>query len=215
MRRNIVYIVDDDQSVRESLAFFLTTLDYSAQQFADPEAFVRASATLAPGCVLLDIRMPGIDGLEVLESLQQAREVLPVVVMTGHGDVTTAVRAMKLGACDFLEKPFDEDTLLDILVRTFASLDGAVVSLGRLDGVRVRLARLSQREREVLVSLLAGRPNKVIAHELDISVRTVEMHRAGMMARLGVRTLSEALRLAIEGDLLSVALTAEPLATMP
>lgn len=201
---NSVYIVDDDPSVRDSLKLLLEQRSFLPRTFPDSGSFLAESASLSPGCVLLDIRMPDIDGIEVLERLHQDRCILPVVVMTGHGDVITAVRVMKLGACDFVEKPLHEAALLDVLSRCFAILDGAVRDVSRQDNVRLRLERLSHREREVLIALLAGRQNKQIAHDLDISVRTVEMHRAGMMDRLGVRTLAEALRLAIEGDLINV-----------
>ncbi len=205
MRNGAIYIVEDDQAVRASLDFFLSTTEFCARQFDDAAAFLAEASSLPPGCVLLDIRMPGIDGFEVLERLRQAGSALPVVVMTGHGDITTAVRAMKLGARDFLEKPFEEEVLIDILVRIFATLDGELrESHGRIDAC-ARLACLSQREREVLVALLDGQSNKLIAHELGISIRTVEMHRASMMERLGVRTFAEALRLGVVGNLTAMA----------
>ena len=201
MRNGAVYIVDDDDEVRNSVAFFLTTVGCSPCKFADAAAFLAVAASLPPGCVLLDIRMPGVDGIEVLERLGQAGSTLPVVVMTGHGDVTTAVRAMKLGASDFIEKPFEEDILIAILDRVFATLSNALRGAEGKSDARARLDRLSQRERQVLIALAAGQSNKLIAYELDVSIRTVEMHRAGMMERLGVRSFAEALRLAVEGDL--------------
>lgn len=196
--RNI-YILDDDEAVRSSLAFFVASAGFSARAFAVPDAFLAEADNLSPGCVLLDIRMPVLDGFQILERLEKKRAVLPAVVMTGHGDIATAVRAMKLGACDFVEKPFEENVLLEILRRVFVALDDNLRDLSRRDDVRARLDRLTAREREVLAGLIAGRANKLIAYDLDISVRTVEMHRAGMMERLGVRTLADALRLAMEG----------------
>ena len=201
MRSSAIYIVDDDDDVRNSLAFFLTTVGYSPCLFANAASFLAVAASLPPGCVLLDIRMPGVDGVEVLERLSEAGTGLPVVVMTGHGDVTTAVRAMKLGARDFIEKPFEEDVLIAVLDRVCATMGEGLRGAGGKAEARVRLDRLSQRERQVLLALTAGRSNKLIAHELEISIRTVEMHRAGMMDRLGVRTFAEALRLAVEGEL--------------
>lgn len=194
-----VYIVDDDAAVRGSLTFFLMTAGFAARPYADPSTFLADAASLPPGCVLLDVRMPGISGFEVLERLAPRRAELPVVIMTGHGDVVTAVRAMKSGARDFLEKPFEEEMLLAILAQVFATLAGDVREQCRVADARSRLAALTDREREVLVRLLAGQPNKLVAFDLQISIRTVEMHRAAMMDRLQVRTFAEALRLALEG----------------
>ncbi len=207
MLNGAIYIVEDDEAVRNSLAFFLTTAGFETRKFADAAAFLVVAETLPPGCVLLDIRMPGIDGIEVLERLQQFDNSLPTVVMTGHGDVSTAVRAMKLGARDFIEKPFEEETLTMILTRIFAALGGELRDLCCRADVRARLDRLSQRERQVLVALAAGNSNKIIAHDLGISIRTVEMHRAGMMERLGVRTFAEALHLSVAGNLAASAAT--------
>lgn len=198
---DLIYIIDDDDAVRSSLEFFFTSVGFSPRTFAVSADFLAEASALRPGCVLLDIRMPGSDGFHVLERLEDRRAVLPIVMMTGHGDVANAVRAMKLGACDFVEKPFNEDVLLEIVRRIFATLADNVRSVGQRANVRARLAGLTPREREVLTGLIAGRPNKTIAYDLDISVRTVEMHRAAMMERLGVQTFAEALRLAIEGGI--------------
>ena len=198
---NTVYIVDDDTDVGESLAFFLESAGFVPRIFADARAFVATAASLPPGCVLLDVRMPDIDGFEVLERLKLKQVPLPVVVMTGHGDVVTAVRAMKLGADDFIEKPCEESVLLDILAQVFASLEGRIEQAARRQDAKTRLRALTDREREVLVALLGGRSNKVVAFELDISVRTVEMHRAAMMERLHVRTFAAALRIALDGGI--------------
>lgn len=198
MSTGVVYIVDDDAAVRASTAFFLSSVGFTTAKFADGTTFLEEAHGLEPGCVLLDVRMPRIDGLEVLAEMGRRRLQFPVVVMTGHGDITTAVRAMQLGAADFVEKPFDEEMVLTILGRAFAGLDDSVRSAIRCRDAERRLALLSQREREVLDGLIAGRANKVLAFELGISVRTIEMHRAGMMDRLGVRTFAEALRLAFD-----------------
>jgi two-component system response regulator FixJ len=142
------------------------------------------------------VRLPGVDGLQVLEAMHDRLAQFPVIVMTGHGDVATAVRAMKLGASDFHEKPFDEAALLDTLARLFAALDKQVEADDHQAAAQARLALLTKRELDVLRGLAAGLPNKLLAYELGLSVRTVEMHRANMMTRLGVRSLPEALRLA-------------------
>lgn len=196
---NTVYIIDDDTDVRTSVAFFLGTAGFNGRPFADPLAFLAMLDMLGPGCVLLDMRMPGASGFDVLEQLAAKRAEWPVVIMTGHGDIPTAVRAMKLGARDFIEKPFEEDLVLEIITRAAATLESKVCDLGRRRAARQRLDSLTERERTVLALLLEGRANKVIAYELDISIRTVEMHRAAMMERLGVRTLAAALRLAFDG----------------
>jgi two-component system response regulator FixJ len=159
-------------------------------------AFLEAVPRLSEGCVLLDVRMPKLDGLAVQAQLAKLECSLPVIVITGQGDVQTAVRAMKAGAVDFIEKPFDDQVLID-------AIEAALSRSGRLQPGREaieaveRLAALSPREREVLDALMAGHPNKVIAYDLGISVRTVEVHRARMMHRLGVRQLAEAIRLAV------------------
>lgn len=201
MGNEIVYIVDDNAMVRASVAAFLESAGFPSRQFSAPGMFLDEADSLSPGCVLLDVRMPEIDGFQVLQKLAEKRSVLPVVIMTGHGDVVTAVRAMKLGAHDFIEKPFEKNMLLGILARVFTMLDRTVRDRARQDDVTARLARLTDREREVLVGLLSGRSNKLIAYDLDISIRTVEMHRSAMMDRLGVRTFVGALRLGIEGGL--------------
>jgi len=194
----IVYIIDDDAEVRMSTAFFLGSAGFDTRQFGDAPGFLAVSNGLRPGCVLLDVRMPIMDGLEVLAELAGRRAELPVVVMTGHGDVTTAVRAMQLGALDFIEKPFEEEMVFTILGRAFAALDDSVRNNSRRRDAEERIARLSERECEVLDGLVAGLANKVLAYRMGISVRTVEMHRAGMMDRLDVRTFAEALRLAFD-----------------
>jgi two-component system, LuxR family, response regulator FixJ len=195
-----VHVVDDDAAVRRSLERLLDAAGFHVVSYQSPTAFLNSGSGLSAGCVLLDIRMPGVDGLEVQSRLNRLRVNLPVIVMTGHGDVPSAVRAMKAGAVDFLEKPFDDETLLN-------AIGGAFAKAGRLIGDREaeraaqRIATLSPREREVLDALLAGRQNKVIAFDLNISVRTVEVHRAHMMDRLGTKQFADAIRLAMIADL--------------
>lgn len=195
--RGTVYIVDDDSMVRRSLSFSLHTLGYQTRAFASGSDFLNEADQLAPGCVLLDIRMPQVDGLAVLEALGAQVQRFAVVAMTGHGDVDTAVRAMKRGARDFLEKPFSDDLLADILRTLFCALPGeAEAEAGRQEAA-ARIALLSPREHDVLRGLIAGLPNKAVAHRLGIGVRTVEMHRGKLMSRLGAKSLAEAVRIAV------------------
>jgi two-component system, LuxR family, response regulator FixJ len=191
-----VHIVDDDAAVRRSLERLLDSAGYATVAYQSGVAFLDAAAGLSSGCVLLDLWMPGMDGLELQARLNERGSRLPLVMMTGHGDVQTAVRAMKAGAVDFIEKPFSDATLLGAIE---AALTGA--RRGTHDRVAaeaaVRVAALSPRERDVLDALVAGRPNKVIAYDLGISVRTVEVHRARMLGRLGTHSLAEAVRLVV------------------
>jgi two-component system response regulator FixJ len=190
----VVYVVDDDAAVRRSLERMLDAAGFKAKSYGSAAIFLEAAPRLPGGCVLLDIRMPGMDGLELQTRLQDAGIALPVIVMTGQGDVQTAVRAMKAGAVDFIEKPYRDDVLLGAI--EMALLKDIGIDQEQAKAAR-RVARLSRREREVLDALMAGRPNKIIAYDLGISVRTVEVHRARMMDRLGVRQLAEAIRIAV------------------
>jgi two-component system, LuxR family, response regulator FixJ len=197
---SIVYIVDDDAAVRQSLMRLLNAAGLPTNTYSTPMGFLEDAPGLAGGCVLLDLRMPGMDGLQVQAELHRMAIHLPVVVMTGHGDVQTAVRAMKAGAVDFIEKPFEDHVLL-------SAIEGALEQgvAGKWDqeveGAAKRIRMLSPRERQVLDALVAGHPNKVIAYDLGISVRTVEVHRARMLDRLGVRQLAEAIRVAVMAQL--------------
>jgi len=192
----IVYVIDDESEVRRSLGFFLKTAGFLPRPFLNGEDFLRDLAELVPGCVLLDVRMPEMGGLAVLEQLGSRCRRLPVIVMTGHGDIAIAVRAMKLGAIDFLEKPFEEPVLLQALERGFTILDRDIEEERERIAAERRMETLTPRERDVLTLLSEGKSNKEVAIALDLSVRTVEMHRATMFDRLGVRTLPEALRIA-------------------
>jgi two-component system response regulator FixJ len=195
-----IYVVDDDRMVRRSLSFALSTAGFSVHPFASGSDFIEEIAALAAGCVLLDIRMPGMDGFKVIEMLKPRREIFPVVVITGHGDVETAVKAMKCGASDFLEKPFDDAALLRIIENVFAALSPHFEEKSvRLEAER-DLGVLTPREYEVVRGLVAGLPNKVIAHRLSLSVRTIEMHRTNLMIRLGAKSLADLLRLALKAD---------------
>lgn len=192
----MIHLVDDDDSVRRSVGFMLKTSGYRVQPYTSGMELLKEAKDLPAGCILLDIRMPGMDGLEVQEALKERGVALPVIIMTGHGDIPLSVRAMKAGAIDFIEKPFEKAVLLDALELGFASLKRSTDSRERARDADIRLQVLTPREREVLDGLAEGLPNKTIAYDLGISPRTVEIHRANLMSKLEVRSLSEALRLA-------------------
>jgi two-component system response regulator FixJ len=191
-----VYVLDDDAAVLRSLERLLSSANFEPITFDHPHAFLMAAKTFKTGCVLLDVRLPGMSGLDVQAQLLQIRSDLAVIVVTGQGDIQTAVRAMKAGAADFLEKPYSDDALLGSIDAVFRQGNRSDHNLDIADAVR-RVATLSAREREVLDGLLAGRPNKLIAYDLGISVRTVEVHRARMMERMGTRQLAEVIRLGV------------------
>jgi two-component system, LuxR family, response regulator FixJ len=195
-----IYIVDDDAAVREATCTLLEAADFGAQTYASGPEFLEAADLHAGGCALLDIAMPEMTGLEVQAELAERGSNLSVIMLTGHGDIRTAVQAIKAGATDFLEKPYEPQALLDAIRRGLqlsAEAGGGV----RAPEARGRLARLTPRECEVLHALMAGGTNKTIAKSMNVSPRTIEMHRANMMERLGVRSLSEALRIAYDAGL--------------
>jgi two-component system response regulator FixJ len=190
-----IHIVDDDAAVRRALTRLLEAAGFAVAAYESAVEFLAAVPQLVSGCILLDLRMPGIDGLEAQVQLKRLGIETPLIMLTGQADIPTAVRAMKAGALDFIEKPFDGDRLVAAIEAALARPNH---SCHNRDAERaaVRIALLSRREREVLDGLVAGRPNKVIAHELGISVRTVEVHRARMLDRLGTH-LAGAVRLAL------------------
>jgi two-component system response regulator FixJ len=197
-----VHVVDDDAAVRRSLERLLSSAGFAAVSYPTPEAFLEAAPGLAAGCILLDVQMPGMDGLMLQAELRARGGGLPVIVMTGHGDVATAVRAMKAGAADFIEKPFNDEVLVTVIEAAL----GKVGDVGRdrdAAAAAQRIATLSPREREVLEGLVGGRSTKEIAFDLGISIRTVEVHRSRMMERLDVRQFAEAVRLAVLARLVS------------
>ncbi len=196
----IVYLVDDEETIRRSAGFMLKTSGLRVKAFASGVEFLK-ERELEPGCVLLDISMPGMDGLAVQRALHDRGSTLPVIVMTGHGDVNIAVQAMKGGAVDFIEKPFEKAVLLGALEEGFSRIEQVDRSRVRRDEAETRLHGLTPRERDVLLGLVRGHPNKTIAYDLDISPRTVEIHRANLMTKLGVASLSEALRIAFAAGL--------------
>lgn len=195
-RKQIVYVVDDDEAVRQGLQALLTVSGFEVATFDSAEALLETLPPDAAGCVLADVRMPGMSGLELQRELKRRHPALPVVIITGHGDIPMAVSALKAGAVDFLEKPFDSEAILssvnEALGRRPALGDGSAV-----DDVAARVAQLTPRERDVMELVVAGHPNKIIAHRLKIALRTVEIHRARVMEKTGARNLSELIRMAI------------------
>jgi two-component system response regulator FixJ len=199
----VVHVIDDDEDVRQSLAFLLSTAGLAVRIHDSAVAFLKVLDDVQGGCVVTDIRMPQIDGLELQRRLRSQGNQLPVIVMTGHGDVSLAVEAMKAGAVDFIEKPFEDDVLLSA-VRTALSRHAEDSGReARKAVIQDRLKALSEREREVLDGLVAGKANKVIAHDLGISPRTVEVYRANVMTKMQADSLSELVRMAlVEGGAL-------------
>ncbi|MBV8800644.1 MAG: response regulator [Alphaproteobacteria bacterium] len=192
-----VFVVDDDPAMRDSLKVLLETSGYTVPVYESAIAFFGSGAPAQHGCVLADVRMPEMDGLELQQRLKERGSTLPVILMTGHADVPLAVRAMKEGAIDFLEKPFKDAVLVESVRRALEQAERAGHSEASAKLVRERLADLTDRERQVLELLVAGRPNKIIAYELSISPRTVEIHRARVMDKMGARSLAELVRMTL------------------
>lgn len=197
----IIHLVDDEEAIRKSVGFMLKTAGFKVVAYASGVEFLKVVRSADPGCILLDIRMPEMDGLEVQAALTQRGISMPVIVLTGHGDVSFAVRAMRAGAVDFLEKPFEKAALLKAIDEGFSNLDNADARSVGASEAAVRIAALTARERDVLVGLANGYPNKTIAYDLGISARTVEVHRANLMVKLGASSLSEVLRIAFAAGL--------------
>jgi len=207
----LIAVVDDDDGVRDSLKMLLESAGFACGTFESGEAFLREFQAREPqgreignaaegqpyACLLLDVRMPGVGGLEVLERLAAAGPSIPVIMMTGHGEVPTAVRAMKAGAVDFVEKPLDGAVLMECIGRALALSERARFDKELSQRASGRIAALTPREREVLEALVAGRPNKVIAHQLGISPRTVEIHRARVMEKMQAQSLSDLVRMSL------------------
>jgi two-component system response regulator FixJ len=192
-----VYIVDDDEAVRDSLSILLESKGYAVRSFRAAPDFLAAAPSLSAGCLIVDIRMPEMDGLELQQRLVERNLSFPLIVITGHGDVPLAVQAMKAGAIDFIEKPFASEAILVSLKIAFGRLAEPAEQDPTAVAAANKLDLLSPREREVLEGLLAGLPNKSIAYDLGISPRTVEIHRARVMDKMGARSLSELIRLAL------------------
>jgi two-component system, LuxR family, response regulator FixJ len=192
-----VYVIDDDPAMRDSLTLLLEAHALAGQSFASGEEFLGAAATLEPGCVVTDLRMPDIDGLELLRRLRERNLGFPVIVMTAHGEVALAVRALKAGALDFIEKPFPGEVLLSAVRTALTMVGQAHRKDDEIARISERLSSLTRREREVMAELVAGNQNKMIAHHLGMSPRTVEVHRARVMEKMGARSLSALVRMAI------------------
>ena len=195
-----IIIVDDDEAVRGSLEVLLESHGFRVETFDSAGTFLESEAPSQVGCLIADIRLPGMDGLALQEELVRRGTRLRVIVVTGFGDVPLAVRAMKSGAIDFLEKPYDEKVLLAAVRRALEAARAASQAADAVHEVEMRFASLTERERQVLDLLAAGRPNKVIAYELDISPRTVEIHRARVMEKMGARNLAELVRMVVAAD---------------
>jgi len=199
----VVHVIDDDEAVRESLAFLLRANAIEVQTYESGTVFLGVAPQLKSGCVITDVRMPEISGIELLRRLKELKSFLPVIVITGHGDVPLAVEAMKFGAADFLEKPFDDEILLAAVRSALNRQDSEGKRQAERAAIDDRLAALSNREREVLEGLVAGRANKQIAFDLGISPRTVEIYRANLMTKMQAASLSELVRMALIAGVLS------------
>jgi two-component system, LuxR family, response regulator FixJ len=192
-----IFIVDDDADVRDSLRALLESAGFDVEDFDSAMGFLAAISPGRGACLVADIRMPDMDGLALQEELVRRQANLPVIIVTGHGDVPLAVRAMKAGAIDFIEKPYDDELLLSSVRRASELVLSQRAQSSTAKEAETRVASLTSREREVLEHLVAGQPNKVIAHELGISPRTVEIHRAHLMEKMQARSLSDLVRLAL------------------
>jgi len=195
-----LHVIDDDAGLREALAFLLDVNGVDAQFYESGDAFL-AALPVDAGCLLTDIRMPGITGLELVRELKSRGVDLPVIVMTGHGDIPLAVEAMKAGVVDFIEKPFSDDVLIAAIRAAFDRLKDEVEPDAARLAAEERLAQLSPRERDVLAGVVEGKLNKIIAHELEISPRTVEIYRANLMSKTGARNVAELMRIALAAGL--------------
>jgi len=201
LNERIVHVVDDDPAFRRSVEVLLESAGFATCAYASALVVLDAASQLSGGCILLDIQMPGMNGLELQARFNELGIRLPVIVMTGQGDVATAVQAMKAGAIDFIEKPFADDLLLSTIETALATAAGRASRKRTIGDAAALIAMLSPRERQVLEGILAGRSSKMIAHDFGISTRTVEVHRARMLERLGTRGIAEAIRLAVMAGL--------------
>lgn len=198
-----VHVIEDDEAVRDSLAFLLGSADIQAETHESATAFLSRFSEVSVGCIVTDIRMPDVSGIDLLKRVKELDPGLPVIVITGHGDVPLAVEAMKLGAADFFEKPFDDDTLITAIRLALDRNRNRDEEEARVVELRARFASLSARERDVIEGLVAGHPNKTIAYDLGISPRTVEVYRANVMTKMHAATLSDLVRMALLSGSLS------------
>ena len=192
-----VYVIDDDEPIRDSVALLLEARALAVQSFASGPEFLDAAASLAPGCVVTDMRMPVMDGLELLHRLKERNLHLPVIVMTAHGEVSLAVQALKAGATDFIEKPFPGEVLIDAVLSALQTADQMHQREADIADIEGRIGSLTAREREVMDQLVAGNQNKIIAYNLGMSPRTVEVHRARVMEKMQARSLSALVRMVV------------------
>ena len=197
-----VYVIDDDEAMRDSLNFLLDAAGLEVTLFETAQQFLDALPGLDFGCVVSDVRMPGIDGIELLKRMKAGQSKFPILIMTGHGDVPLAVEAMKLGAVDFLEKPFEDDRLTGMIEAAIRQAEPAAKDDAVTQDIAARVATLSPRERQVMDGLIAGLSNKLIARDYDISPRTIEVYRANVMTKMQAGSLSELVRLAMRAGLL-------------
>ena len=197
----VVHIVDDEEAVRNSLAFLLSGAGFAVRVHESATAFLSVAADIRNGCLITDLRMPDINGVELLRRLREEGAMLPAIVITGHGDVQMAVEAMKSGALDFIEKPFSDDVLIASISRAVATAGERMRNEAMAEQVRQRIASLSEREHQVLRGVVAGQPNKTIAFDLGISPRTVEVYRAGLMGKMQAHSLAELVRMVMDVDL--------------
>ena len=198
----VIYVVDDDEAVRQSLEFLLKTAGMKVRGFDSAKSFLAALPEIGSGCLITDVRMPEITGIDLLRKVKESGIDIPVIVITGHGDIALAVEAMKIGAVDFLEKPFDDDTLLDAVRASLTRTADTAQRNAELTEIHDKLAALSNRERQVLDGLVAGKANKVIAFDLGISPRTVEIYRANLMTKMTANSLSDLVRMAMTAGIL-------------
>lgn len=200
----VVHIVDDEEAVRNSLAFLLSGAGFAVRVHESATEFLAIAGGIRNGCLITDLRMPDMDGVELLRRLRDNDALLPAIVITGHGDVQMAVEAMKNGALDFIEKPFSDEVLIDSIARAVNTAAQRLQSDALLEQIRQRLATLSEREMQVLKGVVAGQANKTIAFELGISPRTVEVYRAGLMSKMQARSLPDLVRMVMDIDLGSI-----------
>jgi two-component system, LuxR family, response regulator FixJ len=198
----VVHVIDDDDAARDSLSFLLRSARIEVRTYETAPAFLNVMKTLSLGCVITDVRMPEMTGIELLRRLREMGSEVPVIVITGHGDIPLAVEAMKFGASDFFEKPYDDDALIGAVRSALNRQEGAAQKSAERTMINERLAALSARERQVLEGLVAGKPNKIIAFDHDISPRTVEIYRANVMTKMQASSLSELVRMALIAGIL-------------
>jgi two-component system, LuxR family, response regulator FixJ len=199
----VVHVIDDDDAARDSLSFLLRTAKLDVRTYESAPAFLAAIKTLSLGCIITDVRMPEMTGIELLRRLRESGNDVPVIVITGHGDIPLAVEAMKFGAVDFFEKPYDDESMVAAVRSALNRHEGVAQKQAQRSILDERLATLSNRERQVLEGLVAGKPNKIIAFDHGISPRTVEVYRANVMSKMQASSLSELVRMALIAGILN------------